>query len=67
MYYMQSRGADGLWEREDDSEYHTVLSALEARDQLIADHRAMNNGTFWHDWRVVDDDGTIYEYGHATV
>lgn len=65
-YHIQERQSDGLWERVRTG-FPSALKALEVRDELRARHADRNDGRTWKQWRVVNDDGEIVEYGHTTV
>lgn len=63
MFYIQTTNhfEGSTWHRTDE-EFETVLEALEERDELSAsidNAERCNSGTAY---RVVDDDGTVYEY-----
>ena len=64
-YYIQKTSPCGSRTRLDE-EYETVLDALEARDEKIDSIPDHFRGTRY-DYRVVDDNGTIYEYHTSHV
>lgn len=65
MYYLQNFSSmDGVWERREELEFEDILPALERRDLMIANTQS---GSYDGEFRVVDEDGTVYEYTKETV
>ena len=64
MFYIQytTRAEGDSWTREDET-FETALDALEKRDVLNAEITNAQRCNYGPQYRVVDDDGKVYDYG----